>query len=82
MVKIDVEVYNEKKDTEKVKEFRVDYCNDCDSVVVELGNESFVIDYATWKAINRFITDKHDGDIFEEDFEMECEEWEEGVTND
>ena len=83
MVILDVEVYNEKKDTEKVKEFRVDICDcGCNEVFIELGNESFSMNYSVWKAINRFITDKHDGDIFEEDFEMECEEWEEGVTND
>ena len=73
MISLDVGVYNEKKDTEKVKEFRVDYCDDCDSVVVELGNESFVIDYGVWKVINRFVIDRHDGDLFEYNGE-DCEE--------
>lgn len=73
MTKINVEVYNEKKDVEKVKEFRVDYCDDCDSVVVELGNESFVIDYGVWKVINNFIVDVRDGDLVECDGEN-CEE--------
>ena len=65
MLQLEVGVYNEKKDTEKVKEFRVDYCDDCNSVVVELGNDSFVIDYGVWKAINNFVVDRHDGDLVE-----------------
>ena len=73
MLIVDVEVYNEKKDTEKVKEFRVEYYDDCNSVVVELGNDSFVIDYGVWKAINRFVIDRHDGDLVEYNGE-DCED--------
>ena len=63
MVKIDVEVYNEKKDTEKVKRFEVEHFNDGegDMVEVTLGNESFIIDYEVWKFISRVTEDEKDG---------------------
>ena len=66
MTKINVEVYNEKKDTEKVKVFGVDQFNDGegDMVEISLGNDSFIIDYETWKLIGRVIEDKKDG-LFE-----------------
>ena len=69
----DVNVIN-KKGFGSTKEFAVDYCEDFDSVVAVIGNKHFSVDYRLWKEMNRFLQDKHDGDLVECDGNCEdCE---------
>lgn len=73
MFSTDVEVFSNKKGFGSIKEFSVDYCEDCDSVVVVIGNKNFSVDYGLWKEMNRFLQDKHDMDLVECDGCGECE---------
>ena len=75
MIRLQVEVYNEKKCTTKVKELKLVVCEcGCGDVLIDLGNESFSIDWSTWKGIGRVLQDIKDGDFDElEEDDFECD---------